>query len=896
MAPSEITTQPPGNEGPGGHIGPYRILRQIGEGGFGQVFEAEQDHPVKRRVAIKVIRLGMDTRDVIARFEAERQALALMDHPHIARVLEAGSTGTGRPYFVKELVRGEPITTYCDGKRLSVDERLKLFEQVCQAVQHAHSKGVIHRDLKPSNVLVSTHDDAPFARVIDFGIAKAIAGRLTDRTYYTAEQQMIGTPLYMSPEQAEGSADIDTRSDVYSLGVMLYELLTGSTPVDALPARPPGLAEMQRLICEVDPPLPSAHLAKSQDTLRTLAQRYRSEPRTLTRQIRGELDWIVMKALEKERTRRYETANGLAMDIRRYLAGEPVLAAPPSVRYRIGKFVRRNRVAVAAAVAFVLVLMGAVVFSTLQAERARAAEIRADLERDAARGAAAETADVLSFLREKVLGAAAPEGQGAGLGREVSLRAAVDAAEKSITAEFGARPAVESALRETLGNTYHDLGDYAAAIRQFEQALRLRTAVDGATSETTLDVLDRLTWAMAQSGEYEPAIAMLEVAVAAEADGTRERRADLRIQASLATLLGEVGRLPEAIARLDALLPRQRALLGSEHDDVLTTLNNLAGFLARSGRVSEAFPYFEEGLDTVRRIRGPKHYDTILGEGNLGTLYRLAARPADAELLLRSAHERAHQVFGPEHGLTENMAYNLAVTLRILGRDSELPELLEPVVASRHRRGLAPWQAQMQLATAWVNLGESDRARTLLEELEPQLGERASKDPSAAQNLVRVARLRFRLSDFASAARVAAEAGALARAADPPDATLVAHSDAVRAIAELKQAGPAAPSATDSMSRLSAALTVLSELAPSDSDTLWVEAQTVLWNPDCPTVQARYSVVHQRLEAAPITQDAGRRTLQSLALQAAEVLRSCGEPDLAEEWRSHGTSIDPTSP
>ncbi|HEY1661282.1 MAG TPA: protein kinase [Verrucomicrobiae bacterium] len=333
------------DEKPGDKIGRYKLLQLIGEGGCGMVYMAEQEEPVRRRVALKVIKLGMDTKSVIARFEAERQALAMMDHPNIAKVLEAGATETGRPFFVMELVRGIKITDYCDQNKLSTAARLDLFVQVCNAIQHAHQKGIIHRDIKPSNILVTLHDGAPVPKVIDFGIAKATQGRLTDQTLFTAFEQFIGTPAYMSPEQAEMSGlDIDTRSDIYALGVLLYELLTGRTPFDAKELLQSGLDELRRTIREKEPARPSTRLSTMLDAdLTTVAQRRQSDAPRLIHLLSGDLDWIVMKSLEKDRTRRYETANGMAMDIQRYLANEPIIARPPSTIYRFQKLVRRNK-------------------------------------------------------------------------------------------------------------------------------------------------------------------------------------------------------------------------------------------------------------------------------------------------------------------------------------------------------------------------------------------------------------------------------------------------------------------------------------------------------------------------------------------------------------------------
>jgi eukaryotic-like serine/threonine-protein kinase len=330
-APRTIKLTLPAEEGPGFLIGRYKLLEKVGEGGFGVVYVAEQREPVKRRVALKIIKLGMDTKQVVARFEAERQALAMMDHPNIAKVLDAAATETGRPFFVMELVRGIKITEYCDQNRLTMRERLQLFIQICHAIQHAHQKGIIHRDIKPSNILVTLHDGVPIPKVIDFGIAKATQGELTDKTIYTQFQQFIGTPTYMSPEQAEMSGlDIDTRSDIYSLGVLLYELLTGRTPFDQKKLLEAGLDGMRRIIREIEPVRPSTRINSLKVEERTTtAERRQTEPLRLVRLLRGDLDWIVMRCLEKDRTRRYDTANDVALDLQRCMEHEPVLARPP---------------------------------------------------------------------------------------------------------------------------------------------------------------------------------------------------------------------------------------------------------------------------------------------------------------------------------------------------------------------------------------------------------------------------------------------------------------------------------------------------------------------------------------------------------------------------------------
>lgn len=374
-------------EGPGDRIGRYKLLQKIGEGGCGIVYMAEQQEPVRRRVALKVIKLGMDTRSVIARFEAERQALALMDHPNIAKVLDAGATETGRPYFVMELVRGVRLTDYCDEANLSMQGRLELFIQVCQAIQHAHQKGIIHRDIKPSNVLVTVNDGTPVPKVIDFGIAKATNQQpLTDKTLFTAFEQFIGTPAYMSPEQAVmTSLDVDTRSDIYALGVLLYELITGRTPFDAEKLMRAGLDEIRRTIREVEPPRPSTRLSTMEGAaLTTIAKQRHAEPARLATLIRGDLDWIVMKALEKDRNRRYETANGLASDVRRHLNSEPVVARPPNPLYKFRKACRRNRIAFTAAACVLVSMVVSMWFMNLAARRAGRARVQESIHRNLA--------------------------------------------------------------------------------------------------------------------------------------------------------------------------------------------------------------------------------------------------------------------------------------------------------------------------------------------------------------------------------------------------------------------------------------------------------------------------------------------------------------------------------
>jgi eukaryotic-like serine/threonine-protein kinase len=468
-------------------IGPYRLLRRLGEGGMGEVWLAEQTRPVHREVALKVIKAGMDTAQVVARFEAERQALAVMAHPAIAQVFDAGATSQGRPYFAMEYVRGEAITAYCDRHRLTTRQRLDLFLQVCDGVHHAHQKGIIHRDLKPSNILVTLLDDLPVPKIIDFGLAKATTRQLTEHTLFTEVGAFLGTPEYMSPEQVEMTGlDVDTRADVYALGVILYELLTGLLPFDAKALREKGLDELRRTIRETDPPRPSTRLTSSVAAVEAARSRG-AAVRDLARALRGDLDWITLRALEKDRTRRYGSVSDLAADVHRHLDNLPVLASPPSVKYRAGKFVRRHRAGVTAGAVLVGLLMAFAATTGVQARRIARERDRANLE-------AATATAVNEFLRTDLLAQASSRNQGAGgtPDPEIKVRTLLDLAAARVAGKFAANPRVEAAIRATIGETYEEMGLYPAALEQLQRALDLDHRALGIDHAESLAVASKL--------------------------------------------------------------------------------------------------------------------------------------------------------------------------------------------------------------------------------------------------------------------------------------------------------------------------------------------------------------------------------------------------------------------
>ncbi len=703
--------------------GRYVLQEKIGEGGMGEVWVAKQTEPVKRKVALKLIKTGMDSKAVLTRFEQERQALALMDHPNIARVLDGGLTPSGQPFFVMELVNGLALTKFCDEARLTPRERLELFVPICQAVQHAHQKGIVHRDLKPGNILVTLIDGKPIPRIIDFGLAKALGGKLTDESLSTQFGAIVGTLAYMSPEQAGYSGvDVDTRADIYSLGVILYELLTGLRPLDTNRLKQVAYTEMIRILKEEEPSRPSTRLS-TDESLASVAALRRTEPRTLLALLRGELDWVVMKCLEKSRERRYESANGLAREVQRYLADETVEARPPSATYRLGKFLKRHKGPVLAASLVLLALvvgMAGTTVGLIRAEKARAAEVeRAEGERQAkeeaqnqkARAEAGEklagerlvqvaaekqkAEAVRDFLQDKLLGQADVWKQANSLQRagrltaeatenptirELLDRTAKELSADKIEASFPKQPLLQAEILRTVGDTYRGVGEYERAIHFLQRSATLFKQQLGADHSDTLTAQHNLAVAYLAAGQIPEAITLSEQVRAARVQTLGADHPDtLATLANLANAYRAAGRFPEAIALLQQVRGVRVKTLGADHPDTLTAGNNLAVAYYDAGQLPEAVALFEQVHTAERKAVGADHPNALATQANLANAYLDMGKLPEAIALLERVRDIQVTKAGADHPDTLSTLNNLAVAYEEAGRLSEAIALFEQV-------------------------------------------------------------------------------------------------------------------------------------------------------------------------------------------------------------------------
>jgi serine/threonine protein kinase len=679
------TTAAPTASPAGPVIGPYHLLQLIGHGGMGEVWQAEQKQPVRRRVAVKLIKAGMDTREVVARFESERQALALMDHPAIAKVFDAGSTLEGRPYFVMEYVAGIPITDYCDRHRLTTRQRLELFMHLCEGVQHAHQKAIIHRDLKPSNIVVTEVDGRAAPKIIDFGVAKALTQRLTADTVFTRVGALVGTPEYMSPEQAVSSGeDIDTRTDVYSLGIIFYELLAGVPPIEL---RRIAFDEFLRRLREEEPPKPSIKIRTRDSAVSTdLARKRQTEPLTLARQIRGDLDSIALKALEKDRSRRYGSPSDLAADIGRYLNNEPVLAVPPSTAYRARKFARRYRAALVTIAAFASVLILAAGVAIWQSVRATKQRNRADAEAAAAQA-------VNDFLKNDLLAqasSATQSGSNAKADPDLKVRTALDRAAARITGKFDGQPEVEATIRDTIGETYQDLGLYPEARTQLERALELHGRVLGPENPKTLKTINRLGNILDFLGKYPDAEVLFSRTLEIQRRVLgREHPDTLSSMNNLALVYYYQAKYAQAETLQSQTLEIRRRVLGPEHPDTLGSINNLAVVYLHQGKYPQAEPLLSQTLEIRRRMFGPEHPRTLASMNNLAEAYGSQGKYAQAEALDGQTLEIRRRVLGPEHPDTLYSMNNLANVYGAQGKYAQA-EALYSQTLEISRRVLGP--------------------------------------------------------------------------------------------------------------------------------------------------------------------------------------------------------------
>ena len=745
-------------------VGPYRIRERLGEGGMGAVYVAEQKEPVKRHVALKIIKPGMDSRDVVARFEAERQALALMDHPCIAKVYDGGATAEGRPYFAMELVRGVRITEYCDMNKLDIRERLRVFVQACDAVQHAHQKGVVHRDLKPSNILVVDHDGKPMPKVIDFGIAKAMGQRLTDKSLHTQRGVLLGTPAYMSPEQAESSGlDVDTRTDIYSLGVILYEMLAGKLPFEDKDLQ--GFAAVVTLR-ETEPPTPSDRFRKLGERGKRIAELRDTDPGELGKRLKGDLDWIVMKAMEKDRNRRYETANGLRLEIERYLNDEPVLARAPSATYRMGKFVRRHRAGVVAAGIATLALVASSVLATAGMVRARRAEARALQEA----ATAEQVSDFLVGLFEGVDPYLTP-------GREPTARALLDQGAERIETELGGQPVVQARMMKTMGRAYRGLGLYESSTPllqgSLEKLIELHGDENGEAARAKVD----LAYLFIHKGEYDRAEELTREALATFRRLDDDREIAGTINNLVFGFLRARENYDEGEALLREALELQRGLHGEEHLDLAMTMDHLCWILMRKGETDEAAPYCTGSLEMRKKLYGGDHPEIGYSLARFGWVQERRGQFEEALATYEEMLALNQRLYGEAHPEIAYSLMNQARMHQTLGRPGKGIQLARQAAAlQREMLG----EDNPEYATALMDLGGmeysagnvADAYTHLTEALAIRRRTSGENHPSILTPLNNGAFAAYELGKLDEAERMLREAIPLAAATQPETRTI----------------------------------------------------------------------------------------------------------------------------